>query len=149
MGFPKLMVSTMASGDIAPYIGEADITMMYGVVSIAGINSTLTQILNHAAGCIIGMTLAREDHNMNDRPTTTKRLAISMLGSLLTTFENKSLHRLEIQVNSKSMSFMQQDLVVELWNLSKKDKSMLLSISPRLKLQMSFVVVFSQLVHTD
>lgn len=55
MGFPKLMVSTMASGDIATYIGEADITMIYGVVSIAGINSTLTQILNNAAGCINGM----------------------------------------------------------------------------------------------
>ena len=58
VGFPKLMVSTMASGDIKPYIEETDITMMYSVVDIAGINSILKRILGNAAGSIVGMTTA-------------------------------------------------------------------------------------------
>ena len=56
VGFPKLMVSTMASGDIKPYIEETDICMMYSVVDIAGINSILKRILSNAAGSIVGMT---------------------------------------------------------------------------------------------
>ena len=48
----------MASGDIKPYIEETDITMMYSVVDIAGINSILKRILGNAAGSIVGMTTA-------------------------------------------------------------------------------------------
>lgn len=55
VGFPKLMVSTMASGDVAPYIGETDIAMMYSVVDIAGRNRVLERVLRNAAGAIAGM----------------------------------------------------------------------------------------------
>jgi uncharacterized protein (UPF0261 family) len=55
VGFPKLMVSTMASGDVAPYIGETDITMMYSVVDIAGTNRVLETVLGNAACAIAGM----------------------------------------------------------------------------------------------
>ncbi|CAL5870897.1 uncharacterized protein PFLUO_LOCUS5138 [Penicillium psychrofluorescens] len=55
VGFPKLMVSTMASGDVAPYIGETDIAMMYSVVDIAGRNRVLDRVLANAAGAIAGM----------------------------------------------------------------------------------------------
>ena len=58
IGFPKLQVSTAASGDIKHYIEETDITMMYSVVDIAGINSILKRILGNAAGAIVGMTTA-------------------------------------------------------------------------------------------
>jgi uncharacterized protein (UPF0261 family) len=54
VGVPKLMVSTLASGDTAPYVDIKDITMMYSVVDIAGINSLSRQILANAAGMICG-----------------------------------------------------------------------------------------------
>ena len=55
IGLPKLMVSTMASGETRPYVGSTDITMMYSVVDIAGINRLSAQILANAAGAISGM----------------------------------------------------------------------------------------------
>lgn len=55
IGFPKLLVSTMASGDVRPYIGETDISMMYSVVDIAGRNRVLERVLSNAAGAIAGM----------------------------------------------------------------------------------------------
>jgi len=55
IGLPKLMVSTMASGETRPYVGSTDITMMYSVVDIAGINRLSAKILTNAAGAISGM----------------------------------------------------------------------------------------------
>jgi len=55
VGVPKLMVSTVASGDTRPYVGAVDVTMMYSVVDIAGINSISARILTNAAGAIAGM----------------------------------------------------------------------------------------------
>ncbi len=50
VGVPKLMVSTVASGDTRPYVGAVDVTMMYSVVDIAGINRISERILSNAAG---------------------------------------------------------------------------------------------------
>jgi uncharacterized protein (UPF0261 family) len=58
IGVPKLMVSTMASGDTRPYVGTADIAMMYSVVDIAGINRVSARILTNAAAAITGMARA-------------------------------------------------------------------------------------------
>jgi uncharacterized protein (UPF0261 family) len=58
IGVPKLMVSTLASGDTRPYVGAVDVTMMYSVVDIAGINSISARILANAAGAIAGMVQA-------------------------------------------------------------------------------------------
>ncbi|MCP3820615.1 Tm-1-like ATP-binding domain-containing protein [Streptomyces sp. A3M-1-3] len=55
LGVPKLMVSSMAAGDVSAYVGSADITMMYSVVDIAGINSVLAPVLANAADAIAGM----------------------------------------------------------------------------------------------
>ena len=55
VGFPKLMVSTMASGDVKPYVEETDITMMYSVVDVAGTNRILRRILANVAGAVGGM----------------------------------------------------------------------------------------------
>jgi uncharacterized protein (UPF0261 family) len=54
-GLPKLMVSTVASGDIAPYVGSRDITMMPSVVDVAGLNSISRRIYTNAAAAIMGM----------------------------------------------------------------------------------------------
>ncbi|KAJ1325057.1 Tm-1-like ATP-binding domain-containing protein [Microdochium nivale] len=55
IGFPKLLVSTVASGDVGPIVGEADVTMMYSVVDIAGSNELLDRIFANAAGAVVGM----------------------------------------------------------------------------------------------
>jgi uncharacterized protein (UPF0261 family) len=55
VGLPKLIVSTLASGDTRPYIGAKDVTMTYSVVDISGINAVSAQILSNAAGAIVGM----------------------------------------------------------------------------------------------
>ena len=67
VGVPKLMVSTLASGDTSPYVDTKDITMMYSVVDIAGINSLSRQILTNAAGAIVGMVNA-EPLTAEDKP---------------------------------------------------------------------------------
>jgi uncharacterized protein (UPF0261 family) len=58
VGVPKLIVSTMASGDTRPYVGETDIAMLYSVVDIAGINALSERILTNAAAAIAGMAQA-------------------------------------------------------------------------------------------
>ena len=85
VGFPKLMVSTMASGDIKHYVEETDITMMHSVVDIAGLNSILRRILSNAAGAITGMVMAytnslKDDDTGTSPLTTGKRIAITMFG---------------------------------------------------------------------
>ncbi|MGO9206508.1 MAG: Tm-1-like ATP-binding domain-containing protein [Candidatus Limnocylindrales bacterium] len=55
VGLPKLMVSTMASGDVAPYVDVKDITMMYSVVDVSGLNRVSRRIFANAAGAICGM----------------------------------------------------------------------------------------------
>ncbi len=55
IGIPKVMVSTVAAGDTRPYVGTKDITMMYSIVDIAGINRISSKILANAAGAAIGM----------------------------------------------------------------------------------------------
>lgn len=55
IGFPKLIVSTVASGNTQPYVGHSDITMMYSVVDIAGLNSVSRRVLSKAAHAIAGM----------------------------------------------------------------------------------------------
>lgn len=62
VGVPKLMVSTMASGDTRPYVGAVDVTMMYSVVDIAGINRISERILTNAAAALAGMARAYADH---------------------------------------------------------------------------------------
>ncbi len=54
IGVPKIMVSTVASGNVAPYVGPNDIAMMYSVVDIAGLNSISRQVLGNAANAIAG-----------------------------------------------------------------------------------------------
>jgi uncharacterized protein (UPF0261 family) len=55
VGVPKVMVSTMASGDVAPYVGIRDLTLMYSVTDIAGLNPLSRRILANAAGAVAGM----------------------------------------------------------------------------------------------
>jgi uncharacterized protein (UPF0261 family) len=77
VGIPKVMVSTMASGDTAPYVGVKDITLMYSVVDIAGLNPLSRVILGNAAGAICGMLAPGS--KVEDRPTR-PLIAATMFG---------------------------------------------------------------------
>jgi uncharacterized protein (UPF0261 family) len=68
VGVPKLIVSTVASGDTRPYVGAIDVTMMYSVVDISGINQISAQILTNAAGAIAGMAKATVAERSGERP---------------------------------------------------------------------------------
>ncbi|MGH7553685.1 MAG: Tm-1-like ATP-binding domain-containing protein [Longimicrobiales bacterium] len=55
IGLPRVMVSTVASGHVGSYVGVTDITMMYSVVDVAGLNRVTRRILSNAAGAVCGM----------------------------------------------------------------------------------------------
>ena len=55
IGIPKVMVSTVASGDVKPYVGPSDICMMYSVTDISGINRISEKVLANAAHALAGM----------------------------------------------------------------------------------------------
>jgi uncharacterized protein (UPF0261 family) len=80
IGFPKVMVSTLASGNTAPYLGTKDIVMVPAIVDVAGINRISRVIFENAAGAICGMVEAAEQRR--HRPSTEKPLIVaSMFGN--------------------------------------------------------------------
>lgn len=70
-GIPKLMVSTVASGDIAPYVGSRDIIMMPSVVDVAGVNSISRRIYTNAAAAMVGMILQEPPTVAEEKPLIT------------------------------------------------------------------------------
>ncbi len=68
IGVPKLMVSTVASGDTGPYVGSVDVTMMYSVVDISGVNQISARIMANAAGALAGMAKASVPPLGEERP---------------------------------------------------------------------------------
>jgi len=79
-GFPKIMVSTLASGDVSHYVDIRDITMMYSVVDIAGLNRISEQILANAARAVAAMALGREADARRPRPAARPMVAATMFG---------------------------------------------------------------------
>jgi uncharacterized protein (UPF0261 family) len=75
-GFPKLMVSTVASGDTRPYVETRDICMMPSVVDIAGLNHVSRRIISNAAAAICGMVGAEPASAADERPA----IAATMFG---------------------------------------------------------------------
>ncbi|NLO21194.1 MAG: UPF0261 family protein [Syntrophomonadaceae bacterium] len=67
IGVPKFMLTTMASGDVSPYVGTRDICLMYPIAE-AGLNKVTRQVLNNAAGAIIGMATAPKMENIEEKP---------------------------------------------------------------------------------
>ncbi len=78
IGVPKLMVSTLASGDTRPYVGESDIGMVYSVVDIAGINRISERIIGNAAAAIAGM--AKVSASFTPHATTKPLVGATMFG---------------------------------------------------------------------
>lgn len=76
IGVPKLMVSTMASGNVGPYVGASDTAMMYSVVDVAGLNAISRRVIGNAAHAAAGMALHDVPQSGTDRPG----LGMSMFG---------------------------------------------------------------------
>ncbi|HZJ14029.1 MAG TPA: Tm-1-like ATP-binding domain-containing protein [Chthoniobacteraceae bacterium] len=83
LGFPKLMVSTLASGNTAQYVGVKDIVMMPSIVDVAGLNRISRTILTRAAGAICGMVEARPPESQ-DKPI----VVASMFGNTTDCVQN-------------------------------------------------------------
>jgi uncharacterized protein (UPF0261 family) len=67
-GFPKVMVSTMASGNVAPWVDIKDVTMMFSVTDILGLNPVTRKILANAAGAVCGMAASDVKLEQGDKP---------------------------------------------------------------------------------
>lgn len=76
LGVPKMMVSTLASGQTRPYVGDSDIFMLNSVVDIAGINRISRQVLNEAAAAMAGLVKFRAAESRDDKPL----IAATMFG---------------------------------------------------------------------
>ncbi|MGH9633111.1 MAG: Tm-1-like ATP-binding domain-containing protein [Bryobacteraceae bacterium] len=77
IGVPKLLISTVASGDVSAYVGTADVTLMNSVVDVAGLNRISREIYTNAAAAIAGMVQAVRLEPAGDRPI----VAASMFGN--------------------------------------------------------------------
>lgn len=67
-GFPKVMVSTMASGNVAPWVDIKDVTMMFSVTDILGLNPVMRKILANSAGAVCGMAGVKVTLEQGDKP---------------------------------------------------------------------------------
>jgi len=84
VGFPKLMVSTVASGDTSPYVGTSDITLMPSIVDVSGLNRISRTIFTNAAGAICGMATGELKETSDKRPL----IAASMFGNTTRAVDN-------------------------------------------------------------
>ncbi|PVI03476.1 hypothetical protein DM02DRAFT_587565 [Periconia macrospinosa] len=80
IGFPKLIVSTVASGETGTIVAETDITLMYSVVDVAGLNQVLRNVLSNAGAAMAGMAAAYASRMKSQSSSTKKRVAITMFG---------------------------------------------------------------------
>jgi uncharacterized protein (UPF0261 family) len=77
IGVPKLLISTMAGGDVSAYVGSSDIIMMPSIVDVAGINRISRGVFSRAAGAIAGMVQVEAESDGQDKPL----IAASMFGN--------------------------------------------------------------------
>jgi len=83
VGVPKMLISSVASGDVGPYVGPADITMMYSVTDVQGLNSISRAVLANGANALVGMVKARLDERavkQHDAGASLPAIGITMFG---------------------------------------------------------------------
>ena len=83
VGVPKLIISSVASGDVGPYVGPADITMMYSVTDVQGLNSISRDVLANGAKAMAGMVKARLDEQARagrSAPADLPAVGLTMFG---------------------------------------------------------------------
>ncbi|MBA3481272.1 MAG: Tm-1-like ATP-binding domain-containing protein [Pirellulales bacterium] len=77
LGVPKVCVTTVAGGDVSPYVGAKDVTLIPSITDVAGLNRISRMVFTQAAGAIVGMVRAEAPTEANDRPI----IAASMFGN--------------------------------------------------------------------
>jgi uncharacterized protein (UPF0261 family) len=90
VGVPKLMVSTVASGDVSAYVDTTDVTMMHSVVDVAGINRISTRVFTNAARALAGWAAGTETP-----PTAEKPLVVASMWGITTPCVTTARRRLE------------------------------------------------------
>ena len=80
IGAPKVLVSSIASGDVGPYVGPTDITMMYSVTDVQGLNAISRQVLANGAQALIGMVKARLSAREESGAGRVRRTALPSVG---------------------------------------------------------------------
>ncbi|MBV6659251.1 MAG: ABC transporter permease [Devosiaceae bacterium] len=78
VGLPKLIVSTVASGQTAQYVGPSDITLMHSVADVQGLNALTEEVLANGANAIVGMVKARRE--ARGRPGSKPAIGLTMFG---------------------------------------------------------------------
>ncbi len=68
-GLPKIMVSTLASGNVAPFVGPSDIMMMHAVADVAGLNDITRVVIGNAAHAAAGMALSKMPRVKKSKPS--------------------------------------------------------------------------------
>jgi uncharacterized protein (UPF0261 family) len=76
VGLPKVMVSTVASGNVRQYVGPSDICMIYSVTDVAGINRISANVLSNAANALAGMIGFRQEADRSRLPA----IGLTMFG---------------------------------------------------------------------
>jgi uncharacterized protein (UPF0261 family) len=77
-GIPKVMVSTIASGDMRPYVDTRDITIIHSVADISGLNRMTKKLLAYAAGAVMGAVAANPESEVSGKPV----IAMSAMGGI-------------------------------------------------------------------
>jgi uncharacterized protein (UPF0261 family)/ABC-type branched-subunit amino acid transport system ATPase component len=80
IGVPKVLVSSIASGDVSRYVGPTDITMMYSVTDVQGLNAISRQVLANGAQAAIGMVKARLEARTQASEPRPQRAALPAVG---------------------------------------------------------------------
>jgi uncharacterized protein (UPF0261 family) len=78
VGVPKLLVSTVASGEVGQYVGPADIMMMHSVADVQGLNAITEEVLGNAAQAMVGMVRARRPARHDARARAARKPAIGL-----------------------------------------------------------------------
>jgi uncharacterized protein (UPF0261 family) len=106
IGFPKLIVSTVASGDTGPIVEETDITLMNSVVDVAGLNQILRRVLSNAGYAIASMAHRRVRRNVWALPCSASQRQLSIP---FASTSNRTM-------TSKLTSSTRRVMVAKLWN---------------------------------
>ena len=77
-GLPKVMISTMASGMVKPYVWTKDIMMLYSVADISGLNTITSTVLRNGASAVAGMARSYQKSTGNQKPV----IMVSMLATV-------------------------------------------------------------------
>jgi uncharacterized protein (UPF0261 family) len=95
LGVPKLMVSTLASGQVRQYVGDKDVLMLNSIVDIAGINRISRLVLSNAAAAMAGMVQARKTSGVQAAQSSDKSLIAATMFGVTTPCVNRAREVLE------------------------------------------------------